>query len=87
MATTTAALNPITQTYWEALKNVGQDVKLELISLLASSLTTKTKQKEEENWVHKYCGAWQDDRTPEEMASFIRNSRYTGTQPETLPKD
>lgn len=86
MATATTALNPITKTYWEALKNVGQDVKLELISLLAASLTTKTKQNEENNWAQKYCGAWQDDKSPEEMAAFIRNSRYTGTR-KIMPLD
>lgn len=85
METSVSINNPITETYWKALKNLGQDVKLELISLLAASLTT-TKKKEESNWAHKYCGAWKDDKSAEEMAADIRNSRHTGTR-KIMPLD
>lgn len=67
-------------TYWQNLKDLRQDVKLELIALLASSLTNTPKKEETKEWANKYCGAWKDDKSAEELTKEIRESRYNGTR-------
>lgn len=61
--------------YWNLLKNLSQEVKLELISRLSSSLLTKEKENEVENWASQFTGAWDDTRSAEEIIEDIRNAR------------
>lgn len=62
--------------YWSELKNLSNSVKLELITLLSSSVDlTETEQKSERGWTKSFAGRWQDDRTADEIIADIRASR------------
>lgn len=56
--------------YWSELKDLSNDVKLELISLLSSSM-----RHAEEDWTEGFAGKWEDDRTTEEIISDIQTAR------------
>lgn len=63
--------------YWNMLKNLGKDVKVELISMLASSLAKSDNvcRVTKDKWASKFDGAWKDDRDADDIVSDIRNSR------------
>lgn len=63
--------------YWNMLKNLGKDVKVELISMLASSLAKPDSRNVEskKKWASEFAGAWKDDRDADDIVSDIRNSR------------
>ena len=68
--------SPQAAVLWESIKNVGADVKIELISLLSDSLIHAVVVKEhKKNWAQKYAGRWQDSKTAEEMVDDMRSSR------------
>ena len=56
--------------YWATLKDLSNDVKLELISLLSSSMRNT-----EEDWTESFAGKWQDERSTEEIVDDIRAAR------------
>ena len=56
--------------YWATLKDLSNDVKLELISLLSTSM-----RKTEEDWTEGFAGKWQDERSTEEIVDDIRSAR------------
>ena len=62
--------SPNSARYWYELKDLSNDVKLELISLLSSSM-----RHSEENWTESFAGKWQDDRTTEEIIDDIHSAR------------
>lgn len=70
-----------TTVYWNLIKNVSDDVKLRLISLLSQSMTPKkrrSRQSEKEatrEFLSKYCGVWEGDLSAEEIISAIQDSR------------
>lgn len=80
MASATINSSSIVSYYWNALRNLRPDTKVELISLLAQSLTMPTPKTEKSHWADKFCGAWEDDRSAEDMVKEIRESRTTGTR-------
>lgn len=50
--------------------------KLRIIKLLANSLMEGEKeQTASDNWAERFCGAWVDDRSAEEIVADIRDSR------------
>ena len=62
--------------YWNMLKDLSAEVKLDLISRLSNSLLSKkSKAREEENWVADFIGKWQDTRSAEEIVNDIREAR------------
>lgn len=63
--------------YWNLLKNLGKDVKVELISLLASSLASSEPERivNNEKWASRFRGAWKDERDADEIVNDIRRSR------------
>lgn len=64
-----------TNTYWELLKGLSNEVKLALINRLSSSLINE-KNNSEKNWADEFCGIWNDDpRSTEEIIEDIRSSR------------
>ena len=67
--------SPDISIYWNMLKNLNEDVKLELISKLSTSLLTKKKKVKSENWASVFSGAWEDSREAEEIVADIRSSR------------
>ena len=64
--------SPISLKYWEMLKNLSDNVKMELVALLSSSIVNKEvkepelteEEKDREFW--SLCGCWKDD--PEDAA-------------------
>lgn len=67
--------SPNVSIYWNMLKNLNEDVKLELISKLSTSLLTSRKEVHSENWASNFSGGWKDSREAEEIISDIRGAR------------
>ena len=62
--------------YWSELKDLSDSVKLELITLLSSSVANSVSEPcSEKGWTKSFAGRWQDDRTAEEIIEDIRVSR------------
>ena len=62
--------SPASERYWYELKDLSNDVKLELISLLSSSM-----RESEDDWTKEFAGKWQDDRTTDEILDDIHSAR------------
>jgi hypothetical protein len=67
---TLASPSPTSVLYWDKLKDLSNDVKLELISMLSFSLVHP-----KEDWTESFAGKWQDDRTTEEIIDDIHAAR------------
>lgn len=61
--------------YWKILKNLSENVKLDLISRLSLSLLKTPVEELQEDWTAEFAGAWKDERSAEDMIADIRNSR------------
>lgn len=62
--------------YWSELKDLSNSVKLELITLLSSSVArSEANSPTDKGWTRSFAGLWQDDRTAEEIIEDIRASR------------
>ena len=57
----------ISNTYWEMLKDLSSDIKLELIAKLSASLVAKDNTSDTSNWTSEFVGRWEDDRTADEV--------------------
>ena len=75
----TMTLSPISSDgakYWSVLKDLSNSVKLELITLLSSSVANSVSEStNEKGWTKSFAGRWQDDRTAEDIIEDIRASR------------
>lgn len=82
---TVKPISSIGAIYWSELKNLSDSVKLELITLLSSSMARSvTEANSEEGWTKSFAGRWQDDRTTEEIIDDIRTSRNAKLKDITL---
>ena len=62
--------------YWSELKDLSDSVKLELITLLSSSVARSVSEtSDEKGWTKSFAGKWQDERSAEEIIEDIRASR------------
>ncbi len=69
------------ESWWSILKNLNNDIKLELASRLIDSIKKPIPPFEENDDWKKLAGAWNNmEQSPEELADFIRNSRFTNRQ-------
>lgn len=79
MNTTVSTIpSPVSAKYWSELKDLSDNVKLELITLLSSSMTRLEKDEKSDTgkrWTEEFAGKWQDDRTTEEIIEDIRAAR------------
>lgn len=76
MRTVTSPIeSPDISIYWNMLKNLNEDIKLELISKLSTSLLAKKKKVESENWASSFSGVWEDSREAEDILADIRSAR------------
>lgn len=76
METTTIRHTADSAIYWNMLKNLAPDVKLDLISRLSASLITVVKSPStERNWAMRLSGRWEDDRSTEQIISDIHEAR------------
>jgi hypothetical protein len=70
------SVSPASAKYWYELKDLSNNVKLELITLLSSSMSVaEADTAEDKNWTKSFAGKWQDDRTSDEIIDDIRASR------------
>ena len=75
-AMTLSPSSPVSAKYWSELKDLSNSVKLELITLLSSSVANSVSEpSSEKGWTKSFAGRWQDDRTAEEIIEDIRSSR------------
>lgn len=68
--------------YWDMLKDLSSDIKLELIAKLSASLLVKDDTSDTPNWTSEFVGRWEDDRTAEEVMEDIRGARTSNREVE-----
>lgn len=75
------APSPATVRYWEKVKDASNDVKLELISLLSTSIVIPSPdiEKPHKGWASRFCGVWKDSRSADEIMDDIYKSRTKNT--------
>lgn len=62
--------------YWLELKGLSDNLKLELITLLSSSMGLPDKEpKPHAGWADRFCGVWEDSRTADEIVNDIHSMR------------
>ena len=67
--------------YWNLIKNVSDEIKLELISLLSQSLLTRKSKSEDSDrrrtkeFINRFYGAWQGDESADDLVKLIRDGR------------
>ena len=76
-----AISNKILDKYFGYLKNLDNKAKKHLINKLTKSIEAKS---EKEFDLKSIFGAWEDDRSSDEIISEIRNSRVNKTNTESF---
>lgn len=66
--------------YWDMLKDLSSDIKLELIAKLSASLLVKDDTPDTPNWTSEFVGRWEDDRTADEVIEDIRGERTSNRE-------
>lgn len=70
-----------TNTYWNIIKDVKDEVKLRLITLLSESLTRSVREKETvvsdrtADFLKNVYGSWKGPETAEEIIAVINDSK------------
>lgn len=67
----------LTDTYWEMLKSLNDDIKLRLATRLTASVVAgKNAHKDKtEEMIEKHLGKWKDERSTEEIIKDIYAGR------------
>lgn len=73
----------IADNFFGMIKNLSADVKLELISKISNSLKGSKKELKDNLWKDLF-GAWQSEKSAEEIIEEIRISRHTNRQIDDL---
>lgn len=78
----------LTDTYWEMLKLLNDDIKLRLATRLTASVVAgKTAYRDNtEEMIKKHLGAWKDERSVETTIQDIYESRKSIKEPLNLIK-
>lgn len=75
------------ESWWSIIKNLNNDIKLELAGRLIESLKnapSPIKKEKDDDWLKLY-GAWSDkEETAEDLINLIRTSRVSTRQIESL---
>jgi len=75
------------ESWWSIIKNLNNDIKLELAGRLIESLKnppSPIKKDKDDDWLKLY-GAWSnEEETAEDLISLIRTSRVSTRQIESL---
>lgn len=76
-----------TSTYWNLIKNVSDEVKIRLITLLSESLLTEAVDKSKvhgsdktDKFLKKFYGSWRDGDSTEDIINKI-NDRKSSKEP------
>lgn len=89
----TMSLSPtssVSAKYWSELKDLSNSVKLELITLLSSSVANSvSKPSNEKGWTKSFAGRWQDDQNERLDAALARFHRDWGgnKEPEEIARE
>lgn len=70
----------VANAYWSMLKNLGADVKLDLIARLSASLVVSADSPISTNWTARLAGKWSDSRDADDIVNDIRVSRSTNRE-------
>lgn len=73
----------ITETYWEMLKSLNDDIKLRLVTRLTASVVAgKTVQRDKtEEMIKKHLGVWKDKRSAEMIIKDMYEGRKSIKEP------
>lgn len=67
--------------YWNLIKDVSDEIKLELITLLSQSLLSRRSKSENSDkvktkeFLNRFYGAWQGDENADSLIEIIRDGR------------
>lgn len=68
-----------TSTYWDIIKDVKDEVKIRLITLLSESLSRSVENKKRcdrtEDFITKFYGAWKDSDSAEDIIQAINKNK------------
>lgn len=80
------AVMKLTDSYWEILKSLSNEVKLRLATRLMESIlgTTSEQVDRTEEMLEKHCGAWVGDESAESIVANIYASRQGCKNPLNL---
>lgn len=85
MNITTVPSSSYSAYYWSELKDLSDNIKLELIALLSGSLVKNSKEEDKaDHWADQFCGVWADNRSAEEIVDDIRSMRTKNTRLEEI---
>ncbi len=73
----------IADNYWEMIKNLSTDVRLELISRISNSLKSDISVEKTDSWKLLF-GAFESSQSADEIIEDLRKSRYTNREIEAL---
>ncbi len=65
--------------YWNLLKDLSSEIKLDLISRLSASLL-KRKTTDDAHWFSEFAGQWKDSRSADEIVSDMREARTSNRE-------
>lgn len=77
----------IADSYWDMLKGLSRDVKLDLIDRLSTSVSEESKGKIAEDdrltesMIRRFCGAWKGDESAEDIISTINAGKKSKDEP------
>lgn len=76
----------LTDTYWEMLKSLNDDIKLRLATRLTASVVAGKEARKDttEEMIMKHVGSWKDDRSAEEIIKDIYAGRSSIKAPLNL---
>lgn len=69
---------PDASVYWNMLKDLSSEIKLDLISRLSASLLKR--ETDETHWASEFAGQWKDDRSADEIVADIREARTSNRE-------
>lgn len=85
MDVTTVPISSYSAHYWSELKDLSDNIKLELIALLSGSMVKNSKEEDDSrHWADQFCGVWADSRSSEEIVDDIRSMRTNNTKLEEI---
>ena len=69
--------HPSASMYWNMLKGLSSEIKLDLISRLSASLVKQ--EADDKHWASEFAGKWEDERSADEIVADIREARTRNT--------
>lgn len=67
----------ISKSYWQMLEHLHDDIKIDLIMKLMSSLHIQKSNKSVNGWTSAFAGKWIDERSANDIIKDIKHDRTT----------